>query len=252
MGMHITVEVIDRNVAQKDIDEVYDYFSYIDEKFSTYKETSEISRINKRALREYQYSADMKLVLSLCELTRNQTNGYFDIRHHGKLDPSGVVKGWSIWQASMLLKKKGFKNFYVDAGGDVQAAGRDEEGNAWAVGIQNPFDDREIVKVVALDGEGIATSGTARRGQHIYDPHDPKKKLTEIVSLSVIGANVYEADRFATAAFAMGADGIYFIEELSGFEAYMIDRDGIATFTSGFHQFVVPTHRAPERERPAN
>ena len=50
----------------------------------------------------------------------------------------------------------------------------------------------------------------------------------------MIGPNIYEADRFATAAFAMGRDGILFIEELQGFEGYMIDRNGMATLTSGF------------------
>ena len=38
--------------------------------------------------------------------------------------------------------------------------------------------------------------------------------INEIVSLTVIGSNVYEADRFATAAFAIGKDGINFIEQL--------------------------------------
>lgn len=37
-----------------------------------------------------------------------------------------------------------------------------------------------------------------------------------MVSLTVIGPDIYEADRFATAAFAMGVDGIYFLEKLGG------------------------------------
>lgn len=164
MGMHITIEVADKDVNPKHIDEVFRYFRYVDDKFSPYKETSEVSRINQRKLRRQQYSADMRLVLSLCELTRQQTDGYFDINHNGRLDPSGLVKGWSIWQAARLLKRRGYRNFYVDAGGDVQVAGRNAEGRPWRVGIRNPFDDREIVKVLALDDEGIATSGTACRG----------------------------------------------------------------------------------------
>ena len=43
-----------------------------------------------------------------------------------------------------------------------------------------------------------------------------------------------EADCYATAAFAMGRKGIGFIESLTGFEGYMIDRSRVATFTSGF------------------
>jgi len=44
----------------------------------------------------------------------------------------------------------------------------------------------------------------------------------EIASISVIGPNVYEADRFATAAFAMGEKGIEFIEKQKKLEGYMI------------------------------
>ena len=77
------------------------------------------------------------------------------------------------------------------------------------------------------------------RGQHIYNPKKPDEKINDIVSLTVIGPNVYEADRFATAAFAMGKDGIYFIEKLPDFEGYMIDKDGIAKMTSGFEQYAI-------------
>jgi FAD:protein FMN transferase len=240
MGMHITIEVVDREVDPRHVDEVYNYFRYVDRKFSTYKETSEIARINQSKLRRDQYSADMKRVLALCELTRQETDGYFDIHRNGVLDPSGLVKGWSIWQAAKLLQRRGYRNFYVDAGGDIQVAGRNAEGRPWAVGIRNPFNYDEVVKIVYLNDEGIATSGTACRGQHIYNPHRPGQPIDEIVSLSVIGTNVYEADRFATAAFAMESNGIYFIEGLPGFEGYVIDKKGIATYTSGFEKYLGP------------
>jgi len=90
---------------------------------------------------------------------------------------------------------------------------------------------------VYTKGKGIATSGSYLRGQHIYNPHTPQEKLLEIVSLTVIGENVLEADRFATAAFAMGRDGINFIEQLPGFEGYAIDKNGLATMTSNFELY---------------
>ena len=92
---------------------------------------------------------------------------------------------------------------------------------------------------MAPKGRGIATSGSYVRGQHIYDPHAPERQIEDIVSLTVIGPDVLEADRFSTAAFAMGKAGIHFIEELPGFEGYMVDAAGIATQTSGFKAFVL-------------
>ena len=59
-----------------------------------------------------------------------------------------------------------------------------------------------------------------------------------IMSLTVVGPDVYEADRFATAAFAMGRAGIEFIEARPGLEGYLVDRTGQATLTSGFSGYV--------------
>ena len=56
--------------------------------------------------------------------------------------------------------------------------------------------------------------------------------------MTIIGPNVYEADRFSTPAFAMGRNGIKFIEKQKGLEGYMIANDGVATYTSGFNKYV--------------
>ncbi|HTX90854.1 MAG TPA: FAD:protein FMN transferase [Anaerolineales bacterium] len=239
MGMPVTVEVVDPWATEKTLESVYDYLGYVDRKFSTYKPESEISQINRDELPLAEASDDMKAILTLAEQTRQETDGYFEIVHNGKCDPSGIVKGWAIQNAAERLRQAGFANYYVDAGGDIQVSGRNAQGEAWRVGIRHPFRPDQIVKVLSLQDCGIATSGTYVRGQHIYDPKNPDRPITDIVSLTVIGPNVYEADRFATPAFAMGAAGIQFIEELEGLEGYMIDRNGRATFTSGFERYVL-------------
>ena len=236
MGMPITVEILDAHVIVPVIDAVFDFFAQVDETFSTYKETSEVSRLNRGEIDLMDCSAVVHEVLTLCEMTRRDTNGYFNASRHGMVDPSGVVKGWAIQQASDRLRRDGWRDFYIDAGGDVQACGL-KDGRPWRVGIRNPFRHEEIVKVLSLSDLGVATSGTAVRGQHIYDPFRAGTPLTEIASLTVIAPNVFDADRFATAAFAMGREGIAFIGRLEGFEGYMIDADGIATYTAGFERF---------------
>ncbi len=238
MGMPVSVEVVDPSATKQHIEEVYAYFRYVDEKFSTYKDTSEITLINEKKLTLAQASKDMKAVFALSEKTREETYGYFDILHSGKYDPSGLVKGWAINNAAKLLRKRGMKNFYVEAGGDIQVSGKNAEGKPWQIGIRSPFDFHEIVKVVSLTDAGIATSGNYVRGEHIYNPVNADNPGEQIVSLTVIGPNIYEADRFATAAYAMGREGIYFIESLKGFEGYAIDKTGRATMTTGFRRYV--------------
>ena len=237
MGMPITVEVVAAR-AKDDIAAVFAYFKSVDEKYSTYKVTSEISQIND-GLPKREWSREMTTVLDLCQQTKQLTNGYFDISHDGKLDPSGLVKGWAINNAANLLRDKGVQNFYIEAGGDIQVEGNNAAHQPWAVGIRNPFNTEEVIKVVGLTSQGIATSGTYIRGQHIYNPLQPGQAPSSVKSLTVIGPNIYEADRFATAAFAMGLAGIAFIESTPGLEGYMVDAHKMATYTSGFERYVV-------------
>lgn len=240
MGMTITVEIADGKAEEKSFDKIFSYFKYVDENFSVFKETSEISKINKGLIKESNYSKDMKEIFLLSEKTKKETNGYFDIMTpDGKYNPSGLVKGWAIYNASKLLLEDGFRNFYINAGGDIQAYGKNASGENWTVGIRSPLNpEKEIVKVLSISNKGVATSGTYIRGQHIYNPHKKDHKLNDVVSITVIGPNVYEADRFATAVFVMGKEGVNFIEKLPGFEAYMIDKNGIATMTSNFNKYV--------------
>lgn len=222
---------------------VFDYFAYIDDKFSTYKPNSEISLINQGVLSLNEASQDMRTVFALAEAMRQETGGYFDIRHDGKVDPSGLVKGWAISNAADMLLDAGYAHFYVEAGGDFQVAGLSPQGRPWRAGIRSPFNPAEIVKILAISDRGVATSGTYARGRHIYNPvgdgsEGDDSSLDEILSITVIGPDVYEADCYATAAFAMGRSGIGFIESLEGFEGYMIDKNRQATFTSGFERYV--------------
>jgi thiamine biosynthesis lipoprotein len=238
MGMPITVEVLDDYVTADDLQAVFDWFAEVDQRFSTYKSTSEVSRINRGELAERDFSPQMREVLAIGRRTARETSGFFNMERDGLLDPSGIVKGWAIQCAAELLAGAGYRDFYVDAGGDIQVAGF-YQGRPWRVGIRNPFNRHENVKVLALSDRGVATSGTAIRGQHIYNPFAPERPLEDIVSLTVVGPNVLEADRFATAAFAMGRDGIRFIESLPEFEGYAVDAAGMATYTSGFEEYVL-------------
>lgn len=236
MGMPITVEIVGSGVV-KYFTSVFNYFRAVDARYSTYKKDSEISRING-GLQKEKWSKEMKTVLKLCEQTRRDTNGYFNIAHNGKLDPSGLVKGWAIARAADKLRDAHVTNFYIEAGGDIQANGVAAKNKPWTVGIRNPFDIREIIKTITVTSEGVATSGSYIRGQHIYNPWQPKAVIDHVRSLSVIGPNIYEADRYATAAFAMGVEGISFIEAIPGLEAYMVTDDKLATYTSGFERYV--------------
>jgi thiamine biosynthesis lipoprotein len=237
MGMPITIAIADAAGNAGDLAAIFDYFTSIDEKFSPYQETSETTAVN-RGLPEAAWSKDMRAVVDLAERTRRETGGYFSIRTpDGVFNPVGIVKGWAITRAADLLRARGVKNFFVDAGGDIEAAGTNADGGPWRVGIRDPFSPEKILRRLALTDLGIATSGTYIRGDHIFDPHTGRP-ATELASLTVIGRNACEADRFATAAFAMGTKGIPFLESRSDLEGYAIDRNGAVSSTGGFGRYI--------------
>jgi len=76
MGMPITIEVMDIHVTQDDLNKVFAYFVSVDETFSTYKATSEISKINRGELLAAQWSEEMKTILALSEQTKKDTHGF--------------------------------------------------------------------------------------------------------------------------------------------------------------------------------
>ncbi len=239
MGMPINLAVLDEGVRAQDLEAVFAEFVAVDAQFSPFRDDSEVSRFNRREITERDFTPRMREVVALCETARQETHGYFNInRPDGAIDPCGMVKGWAIRNAARQLAQMGFSNFCVEAGGDIQCQGVNDDGGEWTVGIRNPFARDEIVKVIQPRGFGVATSGNYIRGDHIYDPHTGRYGSGDVVSLTVIGPDVLEADRYATAAFAMGRQGILFIERIPGLEGYEIDAAGTARMTSGLKSYL--------------
>jgi FAD:protein FMN transferase len=239
MGMPITVAIPHRVDADLLLEAVFQHFEVVDARFSTYRVDSEISRINRGEIPASQWSPQMQEVFLLAEDTHRESRGYFSIeKPDGTYDPSGLVKGWAIEGAAHVLNHHKVVDYFIEAGGDIASQGHNEYGQPWSVGIRNPFNHDEIVRVIHPQNRGIATSGTYIRGQHIWNPQTGKAVETPLISLTVIGENVYDADRFATAAFAMGERGIEFLEEKEGLEAYAIDKNGRATYTSNFERYI--------------
>jgi thiamine biosynthesis lipoprotein len=235
MGMPAGVAIVDAAARAEDIDGVFDLFAAADRIFSPFRQDSELCRLNRGECTEP--SGEMREILALAEKSRDETGGYFDIRRpDGTLDTCGIVKGWAIHRGAQLLCERGYRNFSVEIGGDIQTRGHNQDGGDWRVGIRNPFVASEVVKILYPRGGGVATSGSYHQGAHIYDPHGGQPD--GLVSVTVIGPDILQADIAATAAFAMGRDGIYYLERASGFEAYAIDARGMARMTSGLTRYL--------------
>jgi len=233
MGMPILVDVRD-DVGEGVLDQVFDWFRLVDETFSTYKHDSEIRRIARCELAVAEASADVQWVLERCEELREETNGYFDAYATRSLDPSGLVKGWSVDRAALLLARAGMENYAVNAGGDIRLRGGALPDPVWRVGIQHPRLPAQIAAVVEGSDLAVATSGTYARGEHVLDPHT-RQSPTGALSVTITGPDLATADAYATAAFAMGERAAVWTATLpNGYEAMTILADDRVLLTRGF------------------
>jgi len=138
MGMPIVVDVRNEGVDYDVLDHVFDWFRFVDATFSTYEDSSEISRLNRGELTIAHAHPDVREVLVRCEELRFETDGYFDVRAASvDVDPSGLVKGWSIDRAAAILDEAELTDYAVSAGGDMRLRGRAVPESCWRVGIQH-------------------------------------------------------------------------------------------------------------------
>lgn len=234
MGTTVVVDVRDDGVPESCLDDVFDWLRLVDETFSTYKPDSEISRLGRGELAEGDAADDVRHVLARCAELREETRGFFDAYAAGPLDPSALVKGWSVDRAGELLDAGGARNYTINAGGDVLARGRALPGGTWRVGIRHPELPDAVASVVEASELAVATSGAYERGAHILDPHTGVAP-DGVLSVTVTGPELGTADAFATAAFAMGAGGPAWTARLAGgYEALTILADGRVLSTPGF------------------
>jgi thiamine biosynthesis lipoprotein len=236
MGMPIGIAV--RDADSVDVEAAFDWLRHVDATFSTYRGNSDICRLDRGELTLAECRPEVDEVLTRCHAVERATAGFFSVRAGGRLDPSGFVKGWAVDGAAQRLAAAGAKNFCINAGGDVVARGRPEPDRPWRVGIRHPTALDQLATVVAVENLAVATSGEYERGAHIVDPHTGAPPAG-LLSVTVIGPDLATADAYATAAFAMGADGPAWTATLAGYDAMCVTSDHRALSTPGFAQYRV-------------
>jgi len=112
-----------------------------------------------------------------------------------------VVKGLAVDTAARELRP--FRNFAIDAGGDLYLAGHNPQGMPWSVGIRHPRRDGELAHTVHVSNKAVCTSGDYERGEHILDPRT-RTPVQTVASATVIADSAMLADALATAVFVLG------------------------------------------------
>jgi thiamine biosynthesis lipoprotein len=236
MGMPIVVDVRDESIGDAALEQLFEWLRFVDSIFSTYRHDSEISRLNRGELDLGDAHPDVREVLERCDELRLQTEGYFDVRAASpdELDPSGLVKGWSVERGAEILDRAGVSNYAVNAGGDIVVRGGALPDSYWSIGIEHPMCPNAVAAVIEATDMAVATSATYARGDHVLDPHT-RRPPRDVLSVTIVGPELGTADAYATAAYAMGVRGPHWTARLPrGYEAMTILADESVLTTSGF------------------
>lgn len=242
-------DLADANVA---VDLCFARARAIDDTFSVYKSDSVISRFGRGEIREDDLASEVREILDLCEKLHASTEGAFDIYAAGRLspacelqasvkpgarpiDPSGAVKGWAIQECVDIMHDADIKNFCINIGGDIFAAGYESPDLPWKVGLQHPVEHDKIMATLHLCDMAVATSGFYERGEHIVGTN--AHSTHELLSVSVVGADITLADAYATSAFAMGRSGVDWIAEQSGFDVFAVTHTLEVLSSPGINDF---------------
>lgn len=206
-------------------DDTFRWLREVDARFTTYRDDSEVRRVDRGELPLSGASADLRAVLARCADLWGDTDGYFDAYATGRLDPSGFVKGWSVQVASDRLVAAGAAHHCLNAGGDVRVRGHSSSGRPWRIGVRHPWDASATCLVLTGTDLAVATSGVYERGHHVVDPRrgEPARGLR---SVTVVGSDLGVADAYATAAVAMGVAGIGWLDRLPGHRHAVVTDDG--------------------------
>ena len=135
------------------------------------------------------------------------------------LDVGAVAKGLAIDMAARTLQP--FKNFEINAGGDLYVSGSNVHGRPWTVGVRHPRAPDQIIERFEATDTAVCTSGDYERispapfaGHHILDPRT-REPATAVASATVLAPTAMMADALATAAFVLGpTEGLQLLNRL--------------------------------------
>jgi FAD:protein FMN transferase len=153
----------------------------------------------------------------------------------------GIAKGYAVDRCAALLRKAGFKDFMVQAGGDMYVAGK-KGTDPWVVGIRDPRGERdEMFALMPIEDHAFSTSGDYERGfvkdgvryHHILDARTGYPAGASR-SVTIRAKDAFTADAWSKVMFILGPqDGLALIEKykLRDFEVVWVDAENKVTMT---------------------
>ena len=157
-----------------------------------------------------------------------------------KVHLGGIGKGYAVDRAIALLRDQGFRDFLIQAGGDLYVAGNDGP-KPWKLGIADPRGNHDPFAMVQISDGTLSTSGDyerffmkdGKRYHHILDP-DFGEPARGCRSVTLVSNKAVMADALAKGVFILGpAEGMKLIEQLPDIEGVIVTDDNDVMISSG-------------------
>ena len=214
MGLPVSIHVrgagaydapVDRAVAA-----AFATLREMDRVFSTWQDGSDVMRLRRGEIGLADCDPLVAESVRLGAEAARVTGGAFTtlLPADGELlfDPTGLVKGWAVDRATVPLLGLPGVSFCVNAGGDLVVGAHPDlpddgpDAVVWRIGIEDPRDRTRVAATLPVTRGAVATSGTAARGAHLYDPAGDRM-VDRAGSTTVHGPTLLWADVWATALF---------------------------------------------------
>ncbi|WP_108494759.1 FAD:protein FMN transferase [Promicromonospora sp. AC04] len=238
MGMPISVHVVlgdldrdlDTTVVHRAVGRAFDHLREVDRVFSTFREDSDLRRMARGELDVADADPMVAEALRESQAAEVATRGRFSAWWQGWFDPTGLVKGWAVEQATArflqpLLAEPRVEAVGMNAGGDMQLATAPGSAWRWRVGIADPEVRTATLATIDVGDGAVATSGTGERGNHIVDPRTGQP-ATGVRSATVVADRLAHADLWATTAVVAGFDDLGWLGDADSTSGMLVAPDG--------------------------
>ena len=149
-----------------------------------------------------------------------------------KLDLGAIAKGYAADEVRKIMDENNAVSAFVNLGGNVLVYGDKTDGSLWNVGIQDPRESRgSVAGSIEVADKTIVTSGNYERYfkedgkiyHHILNPDTGRPSRNNLLSVSIITKDSFDADVISTSAFILGLDkGMELINNMDNVEAIFI------------------------------
>ena len=164
------------------------------------------------------------------------------------LELGAIAKGYIADKIKEFLISEGIESAVIDLGGNVLCIGTRPDGEAFRVGIQKPFADRnETVATAGIRDRSVVSSGIYERYfekdgklyHHILNPKSGYPYENGLTAVTILSDESVDGDGLSTVCFALGLEkGLELINSLPDTQAVFITEDGELHYSEHFEEEV--------------